>query len=181
MLVLRKTARDFGMVALLHEKPFAGVNGSGKHLNWSFGTPTHNLLEPGDDPHDNLEFLFFCTAVLRAVERHQDLLRAAVAYAGNDHRLGANEAPPAIISAFLGEQLTDILEQIDAAFAEAMANPEMEQIYNDNAFFPFQMGREEANDLMGQRTALQAYVIEVILGTAVKTRDELDIPKLEEA
>jgi hypothetical protein len=75
----------------------------------------------------------------------------------------------------------EILVEIDAAFAEAMADPEMDQIYNDNAFFPFQMGREEANDLMGQRTALQAYVIEVILGTAVKTRDELDIPKLEEA
>jgi glutamine synthetase len=115
MLVLRRTARKFGMVALLHEKPFAGVNGSGKHLNWSFGTPDHNLLEPGQDPHDNMQFLFFCTAVLRAVDRHQDLLRAAVAYAGNDHRLGANEAPPAIISVFLGEQLFDILEQIEKA------------------------------------------------------------------
>jgi glutamine synthetase len=113
MSVLRKTARDYGLVALLHEKPFAGVNGSGKHLNWAFGTESHNLLEPGDSPHDNRQFLFFCTAVLRAVERHQDLLRAVVAYAGNDHRLGANEAPPAIISVFLGDQLTDVFDQIE--------------------------------------------------------------------
>ena len=115
MLVLRRTARQFGLVALLHEKPFAGVNGSGKHLNWSFGTVSHNLLEPGHDPHENMQFLFFCSAVLRAVERHQDLLRGAVAYAGNDHRLGANEAPPAIISAFLGEQLEDVFRQIERA------------------------------------------------------------------
>jgi glutamine synthetase len=113
MLVLRKTARAYGLVALLHEKPFQGVNGSGKHLNWSFGTRTQNLLDPGDNPHANMQFLFFCTAVLRAVERHQDLVRAAVAYAGNDHRLGANEAPPAIISVFLGDQLTDVFEQIE--------------------------------------------------------------------
>ncbi|MGH9370035.1 MAG: glutamine synthetase III, partial [Vicinamibacterales bacterium] len=112
MSLLRKTARDYGLVALLHEKPFAGVNGSGKHLNWAFGTESHNLLEPGDNPHDNRQFLFFCTAILRAVERHQDLLRAAVAYAGNDHRLGANEAPPAVISVFLGDQLTDVFDQI---------------------------------------------------------------------
>jgi glutamine synthetase len=89
------------------------VNGSGKHLNWSFGTESHNLLEPGDTPHDNMQFLFFCSAVLKAVERHQDLLRAAIAYAGNDHRLGANEAPPSIISVFLGDQLTDVFEQIE--------------------------------------------------------------------
>jgi glutamine synthetase len=115
MLLLRRTARKFGLVALLHEKPFAGVNGSGKHLNWSFATAEHNLLEPGDNPHDNMQFLFFCTAVLKAVDRHQDLLRASVAHAGNDHRLGANEAPPAIISVFLGEQLTEIFEQIAEA------------------------------------------------------------------
>jgi glutamine synthetase len=115
MLVLRRTARKFGLVALLHEKPFAGVNGSGKHLNWSFATPDHNLLEPGDNPHDNMQFLFFCTAVLKAVDRHQDLLRGSVAHAGNDHRLGANEAPPAIISVFLGDQLQDIFEQIAKA------------------------------------------------------------------
>lgn len=112
MLELKKTARKYGLVCLLHEKPFAGVNGSGKHLNWSFASEFHNLLEPGDTPHDNMQFLFFCTAVLRAVERHQDLLRAAIAYAGNDHRLGANEAPPSIISVFLGDQLEDIYDQI---------------------------------------------------------------------
>jgi glutamine synthetase len=112
MSTLRRVARKFGLVCLLHEKPFAGINGSGKHLNWSMATDTANLLEPGDTPHENMQFLFFCTAALVAVERHQDLLRAAVAYAGNDHRLGANEAPPAIISVFLGDQLTDIFDQI---------------------------------------------------------------------
>ena len=89
------------------------MNGSGKHLNWSFGTENRNLLDPGDTPHENRLFLFFCMCVLRAVERHQDLLRACIAYAGNDHRLGANEAPPSIISVFLGDQLTDIFEQIE--------------------------------------------------------------------
>ena len=113
MLSLRKHARKHGLVCLMHEKPFAGVNGSGKHLNWSFGTDDRNLLEPGDTPHENRLFLFFCMCVLRAVERHQDLLRACIAYAGNDHRLGANEAPPSIISVFLGDQLTDIFEQIE--------------------------------------------------------------------
>jgi glutamine synthetase len=113
MMMLRRIARKYGLVALLHEKPFAGINGSGKHLNWSFATESANLLEPGDNPHDNMQFLFFCAAVLRAVERHQDLLRMAVAYAANDHRLGANEAPPAIISVFLGDQLTDIFEQLE--------------------------------------------------------------------
>jgi len=113
MITLQRVARKYGLVCLLHEKPFAGVNGSGKHLNWSLGTDSANLLEPGDTPHENMQFLFFCTAVLRAVERHQDLIRAAVAYAGNDHRLGANEAPPAIISVFLGTQLADVFEQIE--------------------------------------------------------------------
>jgi glutamine synthetase len=112
MVELRNIARKYGLVCLLHEKPFAGVNGSGKHMNWSLGTDSMNLLEPGDNPHDNTQFVFFLVAVLRAVDTHQDLLRASVAHAGNDHRLGANEAPPAIISAFLGDQLTQILEQI---------------------------------------------------------------------
>jgi glutamine synthetase len=115
MLTLRKLARKYGLVCLLHEKPFAGVNGSGKHLNWSFATPDANLLEPGETPHDNMQFLFFCTAVLKAVEKHQDLLRSSVAFPGNDHRLGANEAPPAIISAFVGAQLQDVFEQIEKA------------------------------------------------------------------
>jgi glutamine synthetase len=113
MSTLRSVARKYGLVCLLHEKPFQGVNGSGKHLNWSFGTEDQNLLEPGETPHDNMQFLFFCSAVLKAVARHQDLLRAAVAHAGNDHRLGANEAPPAIISAFIGDQLQDVFEQIE--------------------------------------------------------------------
>jgi glutamine synthetase len=112
MITMRNTARRYGLVSLLHEKPFQGVNGSGKHVNWSLGTETMNLLEPGDDPHDNMQFLFFCVAAVRAVDKHQGLLRASVATAGNDHRLGANEAPPAIISIFLGEQLTNLLKQI---------------------------------------------------------------------
>jgi len=112
MSTLQRVARKYGLVCILHEKPFQGVNGSGKHLNWSFGTKDQNLLEPGETPHDNQKFMFFCSAVLRAVERHQDLMRASVAHAGNDHRLGANEAPPAIISAFVGDQLQDIFEQL---------------------------------------------------------------------
>ncbi len=124
MITLRRIASRYGLACLLHEKPFAGVNGSGKHLNWSLGTESQNLLEPGDTPHENMQFLFFCTAVLRAVERHQDLLRSAVAFAGNDHRLGANEAPPAIISVFLGDQLTDVFEQIESAGAATSSKSE---------------------------------------------------------
>ncbi len=116
MMVLQRVAKRFGLACLLHEKPFAGINGSGKHVNWSMSTDTGmNLLEPGDTPHSNLRFLFFCTAVVQAVHTHQDLLRAAIATAANDHRLGANEAPPAIISIFLGDQLSDVFEQITAA------------------------------------------------------------------
>ncbi|HCO13568.1 MAG TPA: glutamine synthetase type III, partial [Gemmatimonadetes bacterium] len=115
MSTLRRVARKYGLVCLLHEKPFQGVNGSGKHLNWSLSTEDQNLLEPGETPHDNMQFLFFCSATLKAVAKHQDLLRAAVAHAGNDHRLGANEAPPAIISAFCGDQLQDVFEQIEKA------------------------------------------------------------------
>ncbi|MDG1754169.1 MAG: glutamine synthetase III [Rhodothermales bacterium] len=118
MITLQRIARNYGMVCLLHEKPFKGVNGSGKHNNWSLGTDTGlNLLEPGDNPHDNLQFLFFCAAVIKAVYRHQDLLRVSVASAANDHRLGANEAPPAIISIFLGEQLEDVFNQIESGAA----------------------------------------------------------------
>ncbi len=106
MQVLESVARKYGLVCLLHEKPFAGVNGSGKHNNWSMGTDTGaNLLEPGDSPADNISFLFFCSAVIQAVNKHQGLLRASVANIGQDHRLGANEAPPAIISIFLGAEL----------------------------------------------------------------------------
>ncbi len=113
MVTLRRVAEKYGMTCLLHEKPFAGVNGSGKHVNFSIGNATQgNLLDPGDTPHANAQFLIFCAAVIRAVHKHSGLLRAVVASAGNDHRLGANEAPPAILSIFLGEQLADIFEQI---------------------------------------------------------------------
>lgn len=114
MQVLKNTARRFGLVCLLHEKPFAGVNGSGKHINWSMSTDNGiNLLEPGDTPHANMQFLFFCTAVIKAVDTYADLLRMSVASAANDHRLGANEAPPAIMSIFLGDQLADVFEQLE--------------------------------------------------------------------
>jgi glutamine synthetase len=113
MITLKRVAQKYGMECLLHEKPFAGVNGSGKHLNWSLGNAAlGNLLEPGETPHDNAQFLVFCAAVIRAVHKYNHLLRAVIAHAGNDHRLGANEAPPAIISIFLGEQLADVFEQI---------------------------------------------------------------------
>jgi glutamine synthetase len=116
MMTLQRVAKRYGLACLLHEKPFAGINGSGKHVNWSMSTDTGlNLLEPGETPHSNLRFLFFCAAVVQAVHTHQDLLRAAIATAANDHRLGANEAPPAIISIFLGDQLSDVFEQIAAS------------------------------------------------------------------
>lgn len=114
MDVMRRTAEKYGLVCLLHEKPFAGINGSGKHNNWSMSTDAgENLLEPGQTPHDNAQFLVFCVAVIRAVAKYPELLRVSVASAGNDHRLGANEAPPAIISIFLGSQLQDIMEQLE--------------------------------------------------------------------
>ena len=113
MEIMQKVARKHGMVCLLHEKPFAGVNGSGKHNNWSMATDTGvNLLSPGETPYENAQFLLFLTAVIQAVDDYQDLLRLSVATAGNDHRLGANEAPPAIISIFLGDELTAILDAI---------------------------------------------------------------------
>ena len=118
MQVLQNVARRYGLVCLLHEKPFAGVNGSGKHNNWSMGTDTgHNLLDPGDTPAENLQFLFFCAAVIAAVDKHQELLRATVANVGQDHRLGANEAPPAIISIFLGEELEHAFDAVAAGKA----------------------------------------------------------------
>ncbi len=124
MQILQNVARRYGLVALLHEKPFAGVNGSGKHNNWSMGTDEgENLLEPGDTPHENLQFLFFCTAVIQAVNKHQGLLRASIASPGQDHRLGANEAPPAIISIFLGSELETLFEAI-AAGAAGQSTPE---------------------------------------------------------
>ncbi len=120
MITLKRVARRYGLECLMHEKPFAGVNGSGKHLNWSLGNAAQgNLLEPGNTPHANMQFLVFCAAVVRAVHRHSGLLRALVASASNDHRLGANEAPPAIISIFLGEQLADVFEQLKLGKAKS--------------------------------------------------------------
>jgi glutamine synthetase len=119
MEVMRRVAPKYGLACLMHEKPFAGVNGSGKHLNWSMSDDLgNNLLNPGDTPHDNIQFLVFCAAMLRAVNKWQGLLRMSIASAGNDHRLGANEAPPAIISIFLGDMLTDIFEQIEKGGAK---------------------------------------------------------------
>ena len=114
MEIMKKVARKHGLVCLLHEKPFAGVNGSGKHNNWSMSTDTgENLLSPGETPYDNARFLLFLVAVIKAVDEYADLLRLAVATAGNDHRLGANEAPPAVISIFLGDELSAVLEAIE--------------------------------------------------------------------
>ncbi|MGX6446985.1 glutamine synthetase III family protein [Patulibacter sp. S7RM1-6] len=122
MQVLQATAPRYGLVCLLHEKPFSGVNGSGKHNNWSMGTDLGgNLLDPGDTPHSNLVFLFFCSAVLKAVNEHQGLLRATAANVGQDHRLGANEAPPAIMSIFLGSELEAVFEAIAAGEGDPSA------------------------------------------------------------
>ncbi len=113
MTLLKSTAKSHGFVCLLHEKPFAGINGSGKHVNWSVGNATQgNLLDPGSTPHDNLNFLLFCGAVIRGVHKFGPLLRAVIASAGNDHRLGANEAPPAILSVYLGDQLEKVFQDI---------------------------------------------------------------------
>ncbi len=120
METLRHVAEQYGLSCLLHEKPFARVNGSGKHNNWSMSTDSgENLLNPGDTPHENAQFLVFCAATIRAVNKYATLLRVAISSAGNDHRLGANEAPPAIISIYLGEQLQDIMDQIEAGGAKS--------------------------------------------------------------
>jgi glutamine synthetase len=128
MELMKSIANRHGLACLLHEKPFAGINGSGKHNNWSMATDTGmNLLEPGETPYENAQFLLFLTAVVKAVDEYQDLLRVSVASAGNDHRLGANEAPPAIVSMFLGEELTAILEAIDTdSVYESKAKVQME-------------------------------------------------------
>ena len=120
METMKRIAPKYGLACLMHEKPFAGVNGSGKHLNWSMGDDLgNNLLNPGDSPHANMQFLFFCAAVIRAVDVWQGLLRMSIAHAGNDHRLGANEAPPAILSVFLGDMLTEIFEQVEGGGAKS--------------------------------------------------------------
>lgn len=128
MIILRKTARKHNLACLLHEKPFAGINGSGKHDNWSIGTDTgENLLDPGKDPKNNKQFLVFLCAVLKAIDEYSDLLRITVASAGNDHRLGANEAPPAIISVFLGEFLT---KELNDAVAGSISEATAAEIWN---------------------------------------------------
>jgi glutamine synthetase len=123
MTVLKSTAKRHGFTCLLHEKPFAGVNGSGKHVNWSIGNSTQgNLLDPGNTPHENMQFLLFCGGVIRGVHQYGPLLRAVIATASNDHRLGANEAPPAIISMYLGSQLEDVFNQIKAGELKSSAS-----------------------------------------------------------
>ena len=129
MEIMQKIAKKHDFVCLLHEKPFDGVNGSGKHNNWSLSTNTGmNLLEPGDTPYENAQFLLFLCAVLKAVDEYQDLLRISIASAGNDHRLGANEAPPAIVSVFLGEELTDILQSIEKDTRYGMKEKELMRV-----------------------------------------------------
>ena len=129
MDLMQKIARRHGLVCLLHEKPFLGVNGSGKHNNWSMTTNAgQNLLEPGDTPHENAQFLLFLVAVIKAVDDYQDLLRISVASAGNDHRLGAHEAPPAIVSMFIGDELAGILDAIEAGSAYNARESEMMRI-----------------------------------------------------
>ncbi len=123
MEVLRQVADRHGLVCLLHEKPFAGINGSGKHNNWSLSYGRINLLNPGSDPHQNAIFLTVLCGIIKAVDEHSDLLRAAVTGAGNDHRLGANEAPPAIISMYLGDQLNDVIEQLEKGAATSCRHP----------------------------------------------------------
>src|SRR3954464_5729507 len=126
MQIMQNVARRYGLICLLHEKPFAGVNGSGKHNNWSMSTDTgSNLLEPGATPHENHRFLFFCAAVIQAVNKHQALLRASIASPGQDHRLGANEAPPAIISIFLGAELEKVYGALESGSDDA-ATPKSE-------------------------------------------------------
>ncbi len=132
MEVLRQVADRHGLVCLMHEKPFAGVNGSGKHNNWSVSYGNHNLLDPGKNPHENAIFLTVLSAIIRAVDLHCDLLRSTTAGAGNDHRLGANEAPPAIISIFLGEQLADVINQIKNGAITGSKRPDAMRIGVDS-------------------------------------------------
>lgn len=129
MEIMQKVARKHGLVCLLHEKPFAGVNGSGKHNNWSISTNTGvNLLDPGDTPFENAQFLLFLTAVIKAVDEYQEMMRISVASAGNDHRLGANEAPPAVVSIFLGDELMEVIEAIDNDAAVSSKEAELMRI-----------------------------------------------------
>ncbi len=142
LLIMEKMkliASRHDLVCLLHEKPFEGINGSGKHNNWSLGTADENLLDPGDTPEENLQFIVFLTAVIEAVDKYQDLLRASVASCGNDHRLGADEAPPAIMSIFLGDQLTEVVEMIMDGEASVHLRASVASCGNDH-----RLGADEA-------------------------------------
>ena len=145
MELMKSVANRHGLACLLHEKPFAGVNGSGKHNNWSLSTDGGvNLLEPGETPYENAQFLLFLVAVIKAVDKHQDLLRVSVASAGNDHRLGANEAPPAIVSMFLGDELTEILEAIELG-AEYQGREKLQMEIGTTALPPFPRDATDRN------------------------------------
>lgn len=193
METLRRVALRHGLVALLHEKPFAGVNGSGKHNNWSMGTNDgENLLNPGHTPHDNAQFLTFLTATIRAVHKYNELMRVGISGAGNDHRLGANEAPPAIISVFLGEQLQDIVEQlIKGGLKKSKAGGMMElgvgtlpplamdtTDRNRTSPFAFTGNRFEIRAL---GSSIPAYLANTILNTAVAESLQYLADKLEKS
>lgn len=196
METLKKVAGHHGLTCLLHEKPFAGINGSGKHNNWSLSTDKgNNLLDPGKTPHENTQFLLFLAAIIEAVDKHADLLRLSAANPGNDHRLGANEAPPAIISIFLGSELTEILEQIEKGeIVTSKGNNKLEinvitmpDLPMDNtdrnrtspfAFtgnkFEFRMVGSTAS-IAGPNTILNAIVADSLLDIAVKIEAADDI------
>jgi len=191
MATMRRLAPRHGLMFLIHEKPFAGINGSGKHNNWSMGTDEgENLLDPGNDPHANAQFLAFLVAVIRAVNVHADLLRASIADAGNDHRLGANEAPPAIMSIFLGSQLEDVVDQLGHGAASgskkggsvklgALSLPELAKDHTDrNRTSPFAFtGNKFEFRAVGSSAPI--YWPQTVLNTAVadslsKLADDLD-------
>ena len=191
MATMRRLAPRHGLMFLIHEKPFAGINGSGKHNNWSMATDDgENLLDPGNDPHANAQFLAFLVAVIRAVNVHADLLRASIADAGNDHRLGANEAPPAIMSIFLGSQLEDVVDQLGRGAASgskkggsvklgALSLPELSKDATDrNRTSPFAFtGNKFEFRAVGSSAPI--YWPQTVLNTAVadslsKLADDLD-------
>jgi glutamine synthetase len=187
MELIKAVAERHGFAALLHEKPFAGINGSGKHVNWSMGTDEgHNLLEPGRTPEENIQFLYFLAATLKAIHRHGGLLRASIAFAGNDHRLGANEAPPAIMSAYLGSQLNKVLEAIErGAVADASEKqildlglgslPTLEKDATDrNRTSPFAFtGNKFEFRAVGSSQAI-AFPLTVINATVAEALDEMN-------
>jgi glutamine synthetase len=187
MELIKAVAERHGLAALLHEKPFAGINGSGKHVNWSMGTDEgHNLLEPGRTPEENIQFLYFLAATLKAIHRHGDLFRASIAFAGNDHRLGANEAPPAIMSAYLGSQLNKVLEAIErGAVADASEKqildlglgslPTLEKDATDrNRTSPFAFtGNKFEFRAVGSSQAI-AFPLTVINATVAEALDEMN-------